>query len=83
MGHPIGVQWNHNFGDYNYVNISFIHIDGVKIAGYSAPNSGTWSWTPQSLYNNKEVYVDIRTEDGKYIGKSGNFHLIQVEEAVK
>lgn len=77
VGKPIDVKWENDFGngDYSAVNLSFVHIDGVKIAGHSTPNSGTYSWTPQSLYNHKDVYVEIKTEDGKFCGRSGNFKL--------
>ena len=78
VGVPIIVKWNPNFDNYGSVNIAVCNSDNITIAGYSAPNSGTYSWTPQSLYNNKNLYVVIMG-GVLYRGISGNFHIVEAQ----
>ncbi|MCK5004489.1 MAG: hypothetical protein KAS21_05345 [Candidatus Aminicenantes bacterium] len=75
---PIEIRWDKNFGDYEWVWIYVYYIGNsnpVAIIGTNMKNTGVSSWTPSSIYNTFDIFVEIKTSDGKYSGKSGMFKI--------
>ena len=78
VNEPLTINWDKNFGNYKYVWVYVYYThnsNNVAIKGTNLKNTGTTSWTPQSNYNGFEIYVEIKTSDNKFYGKSSTFTL--------
>ncbi|MEN8222859.1 MAG: hypothetical protein ABFR36_06325 [Acidobacteriota bacterium] len=74
----VPINWNKNFGDYEWVWVHAYYIGNSKpvaIIGTLVKNTGVSSWSPTSNYNKNDIYVEIKTSDNKYSGKSQTFKL--------
>lgn len=74
----VPINWNKNFGDYEWVWVYVYYIGNsnpVAIKGTLIKNTGASSWSPTSDYNKNDIYVEIKTSDNIYSGKSGKFKL--------
>ncbi len=83
VGSPITIRWNNDFGNYEFIDIFIYKIGGNPITGTCVKNTGLFYWTPESLYNNKPLYIIIKTEDKKFLGKTGNFTLTLPASEIK
>jgi len=75
---PISITWDKNFGNYEFVWVYIYYIGStnqVAIRGTNVNNTGVSSWTPTSIYNNYNVFVEVKTSDNKFSGKSGTFKI--------
>jgi len=73
---PISIVWDKNFGNYELVWVHIYYIGStnkVAIRGTSVYNTGVSSWTPTNIYNNYNIFVEVKTSDNKFSGKSGSF----------
>lgn len=78
VNEPLTINWDKNFGNYEFVWVYVYYThnsNNVAIIGTNKKNTGATLWTPQSNYNGYNIYVEIKTSDNKFYGKSGTFTL--------
>ena len=74
----VPINWNKHFGDYEWVWVHVYYIGNtnpVAIIGTLVKNTGVSSWTPTSNYNKSDIYVEIKTSDNIFLGRSQKFKL--------
>lgn len=78
VNEPLTINWDKNFGNYEFVWVYVYYThnsNNVAIKGTNLKNTGATFWTPQSNYNGYDIYVEIKTSDNKFYGRSGKFTL--------
>ena len=77
---PISIEWDKNFGNYEFAHITVYNFNGIKIKGFTCSNTGISSWEPDSIYNSQSLYIEINSQDNKFSGKSGNFTILELSQ---
>ena len=77
IGDNLPIKWNkEKIKKYSYVNIQYCYPDGKAATGtYPAPNTGSYDASLAGETTEASWRIKIFTQDNKYSGLSGVFHI--------